>query len=529
LAVANIEFVGAGHRSFPTTSPSSTSSSCDGTPEGTHLIADINPGSGSSTAQAGAISSPPQSGFVSLGNGRALFAATDDLSGFEPWVTDGTVKGTHLVADINPGPDNGTPQYSFGSLSLGDGRALFTATDGVHGNEPWVTDGTAAGTQLLANINLGAAGAGALSFFDLGGGRALFLAKDAAHGHEPWVTDGTPGGTHLLADINLGPEGSFAGVGGFVALNDHHVLFAASQGTSRDLWVTDGTSQGTHLAVKLDAGANSSDPRDFASLGDGRALFSFSTSSSGRELWVTDGTTEGTHLVTDINPGASDSFPGKFESFGNGQALFTADDGTHGQELWLTNGIAEGTHLLADLNSGTPSSKSEGFAVVAEKSVPTMGDDIITGTGSTDTLFGDTSKTLSDSVEGGNDQISGLGDADILLGDASTLSGHARGGDDRLSGGEGNDILSGDAVFMFDNEKGGHDTFVFDDAFGNDTVRDFRQGEDTLEFNVSGLNNTQNLEIASVGFDTVITAGTSGTVTLLGFTGSLTDMDFIFV
>ena len=84
----------------------------------------------------------------------------------------------------------------------------------------------------------GAAGAGALSFFDLGGGRALFLANDAAHGHEPWVTDERQAGTHLLADINSGPEGSFAGVGGFVALNDHDVLFAASQGTSRDLWVT---------------------------------------------------------------------------------------------------------------------------------------------------------------------------------------------------------------------------------------------------------------------------------------------------
>ena len=178
-------------------------------------------------------------------------------------------------------------------------------------------------------------------------------------------------------------------------------------------------------------------PRYFASLGDGRALFSLSTSSSGRQLWVTDGTTQGTHLVTDINPGASDSFPGKFESSGTGSALFTADDGTDGQELWLTNGVAEGTHCGWILNSGNPPINPKGFAVVAEKSVPTMGGDIITGTGSTDTLFGDTSETLSDSVEGGNDQISGLGDADILLGYASTLSGNARGGDDRLSGDAG--------------------------------------------------------------------------------------------
>ena len=89
---------------------------------------------------------------------------------------------------------------------------------------------------------------------------------------------------------------------------------------------------------------------------------------------------------------------------------------------------------------------------------------------------------------------------------------NARAGDDRLSGGEGNDILSGDAVFMFDNEKGGHDTFVFDDAFGNDTVRDFRQGDKKDAPGIQCLRPEQYPEFRDrVGWiDTVITAGTSG-------------------
>jgi ELWxxDGT repeat protein len=268
----------------------------DGTAEGTHLLADLNPGSSNGTAPAGAVSSSPQTGFVSLGNGQALFAADDSRHGFEPWITDGTAEGTRLLADLKPGPDSGTPppgstdpsQFSF--LSLGDGRVLFAATDGAHGYEPWITDGTTEGTHLVADINPGAAGSSAFSLFDFGDGRALFSANDGAHGLEPWVTDGTVDSTHLLADINSGSEGSFAGVGGFTALDEQRVLFAASEGDSRNLWVTDGTSEGTYRAVNLDPGASRSDPRDFFSLGDGRALFSFSTSTSGRELWVTDGT-----------------------------------------------------------------------------------------------------------------------------------------------------------------------------------------------------------------------------------------------
>jgi hypothetical protein len=82
---------------------------------------------------------------------------------------------------------------------------------------------------------------------------------------------------------------------------------------------------------------------------------------------------------------------------------------------------------------------------------------------------------------------------------------------------------------MLDNAQGGSDTFVFDDAFGNDTVGDFRQGEDQLEFDAPGVTDIADLQIAMVGADTVITVGGSDTVTLSGFTGVLTALDFDFV
>jgi Ca2+-binding RTX toxin-like protein len=137
-------------------------------------------------------------------------------------------------------------------------------------------------------------------------------------------------------------------------------------------------------------------------------------------------------------------------------------------------------------------------------------------------------------TRGGDDRLFGgagrdvlQGDADYMIGDAE--GGDALGGDDRLSGGEGDDLLFGDAREMEDNAQGGNDTFVFDDAFGNDTVADFRQGEDELEFNVPGVTDVEDLQIAVVGPDTVITADTLGTVTLSGFTGVLTELEFDFV
>ena len=43
------------------------------------------------------------------------------------------------------------------------------------------------------------------------------------------------------------------------------------------------------------------------------------------------------------------------------------------------------------------------------------------------------------------------------------------------------------------------------------------------------MNGIEDLQIALVGSDTVITAGTAGTITLVGFTSVLTDMDLLFV
>jgi hypothetical protein len=81
---------------------------------------------------------------------------------------------------------------------------------------------------------------------------------------------------------------------------------------------------------------------------------------------------------------------------------------------------------------------------------------------------------------------------------------------------------------MSGNAQGGNDTFVFAGIFDNDTVGDFHQGEDTLEFHVPCVRSIADLQIAIAGSDTVITAGEAGTVTLVDFTGTLTERDLLF-
>jgi len=126
---------------------------------------------------------PPVAQFTPAGN-RLLFAARDE-DGFEPWVTDGTPAGTHRLLDLQPGPGGSYPD---GLVSAG-GRAFFTADDGSHGRELWESDGTPEGTRMLTDLNPG--GYSGLPFYyanlTVSNGYLFFAADDGKTGLEPWV------------------------------------------------------------------------------------------------------------------------------------------------------------------------------------------------------------------------------------------------------------------------------------------------------------------------------------------------------
>src|SRR5581483_425377 len=129
---------------------------------GARLVKDINPsvwGTWTGTGDALPAGSNIHD-MVAAGN-RVFFVADDGQHGEELWVSNGTALGTYLVKDINTTDPTLLPS---GDLELNAGagvdllavmgnRVFFVADDGVHGRELWVSDGTAAGTKMVLNIN----------------------------------------------------------------------------------------------------------------------------------------------------------------------------------------------------------------------------------------------------------------------------------------------------------------------------------------------------------------------------------------
>ena len=214
------------------------------------------------------------------------------------------------------------------------------ADDGIHGLEIWKTDGTAAGTALVEDID-------AL-------GDTLVLFAYGPQGREPWKTDGTAAGTQSLADIHPGSGSSFIENsfwplsrmdGGVVAGGQW--LFRALTPAGWELWASDGTPAGTRQVKRIDqAGSSGLDPLALQSASrpldlTGTLLFNaYDGTTAGRALWKSDGTGGGTSLV--VAPGGPYG-PQSLTAW-QGQAYFLS--GPYGN-LWRSDGTEPGTSLLA--------------------------------------------------------------------------------------------------------------------------------------------------------------------------------------
>ena len=541
----------------------------DGTTEGTQLLRDIYPGSGGSGSF---------NRYLTEVNDKLYFTADDGKNGEELWVTNGTNEGTRLLKDINSSTDSYKGSYPNYLTEL-NGKLYFTANDGINGTELWVSDGTTKGTQLLKDIYSGRdrgnpASSSPRDFTELNG-KLYFLARDSKNGIEPWITDGTTEGTQLLKDIYPGSysDGANSFPRNFTELNGK-LYFTADDGeTGKELWVTDGTTKGTQLLKDIYPGStyypprysnydgvpenhpayynvNYSDPQHYFEF-DNRLYFSAMTGDNlgmfDRELWVTDGTAEGTQLLKDIYPNDLDeenltpgSFPQNFIKFDdklyftandginstytwvtdgtpegtrlfedivpdsgysslninrsiefNGKLYFVANDGETGNELWVTDGTAELNQLVADINlveseSGTSGSNLDDFTVLGNELFFTADNgetgrelfkltitelEKITGTNLSEILIG---TEEADRIKGlkGNDTLGGKAGNDVLNGGADDDVLFGVEGDDALTGGDGNDLLRGQSGNDVLNGGVGDDTLFggnqFDRLNGDD-------------------------------------------------------------
>jgi len=315
----------------------------DGTAAGTTLFFDFEPGAGSSVP------------LVTIAAGRLFVSATTLAYGRELWVSDGTAAGTQLLFDVNPGPANAFPFSGSGGVTSLFGKGLFGADDGVHGREPWITDGTAAGTFMLMDMNPGPGSGINVSTISLSiwGGVAIFGAIGGSVGLEPWATDGTTAGTYLVSDINPGTGGSIFSFSPQATLSPGFLFMASTSATGEEPWITDGTAAGTYPLGDFYPGSGSSQP--FAvDLGTGKALFGANSPTVGYEPWITDGTLSGT-VLAEINPGpgAGTYYTNQLFYATGGRAYFPAYTPATSYELGTSDGTVSGTMLVKDLFAGT--------------------------------------------------------------------------------------------------------------------------------------------------------------------------------
>lgn len=317
------------------------------------MLRDINPGAGGSDPEGFNVAASTSARTV-------VFAANDGTNGREIWKTDGTEATTTMVKDINPGAASSNPQQMT-QLVLNwasnngpyDVRVFFTAEDGVNGRELWRTDGTAAGTFLVKDIN---AGAGSSNIANLTPANwvagAVYQAKVFfSIGTELWSSRGTSGGadTILIKDIGAAPS-NFTVVPNVSATTGYTLFFAAGN----SLWKSNGTAEGTVVVQNFVA-----PPQNLMSFRNAVYFAADDGSGAGTELWKADNTSA--VMLKDINPGAGSSTPMNMRVMGN-LMFFSADNGVHGRELWKTDTTADGTVLVKDINPGPAGSDpSTGF------------------------------------------------------------------------------------------------------------------------------------------------------------------------
>jgi len=235
----------------------------------------------------------------------------------ELWRSDGTVESTvPLAADLSFAIDasRGDAPTSLAVPELG----LMFFSAGEEGDyELWATDGTAAGTRLVKDVN--PAGPSRPSFMATLGGELFFLA-DLPAGKELWRSDGTPEGTERVDSL---------GTGKFTLVRAGEELFLLDEkAAGTDLLRTGGTELSLALSLPSPLLAYAvAGPRLFLAVGGSQA----------RELWVAKGDfTAPFRVLETTGPGLD--------------RLWAAGDDVvfSLSEIWLSDGTAAGTRRLGD-------------------------------------------------------------------------------------------------------------------------------------------------------------------------------------
>jgi ELWxxDGT repeat protein len=245
-----------------------------------------------------------------------LFILATESDGMALWKMDGSAPGTERLAGYpHPFIHPEEAEYIDTHAAALDDVLVFAAPSlAAYKFSLMSTDGTAAGTQVLAGTNID------LSNFKRLGSKVLFSAFDAVGNKSGiYATDGLPGGTAKISDSPiLGAWTETLVCGGF-----YYYTARALGDAEFTLWRSDGTAAGTLPVVPAGTPGRPIEPYHLACDGD-RLVFSALDESGALHLWESDGSAAGTQKLP--GPSLGDEFYDVREVLTlNGQVLYVMD------------------------------------------------------------------------------------------------------------------------------------------------------------------------------------------------------------
>ncbi len=314
-------------------------------------------GTAAATVPVGATELEPSTQLFGF-DGIALFAADDGAVGSEPWVSDGTVAGTHLVANL--APDVVTPESRPGELTWIGDSLVFGASNSRREIWRW---SEALGLDLLHYVDTSfsiqveiTAFEGYAVFSDPpsllriapAGGQAepIFRSTSQRGPSSVSVQRGdlffAAGSSFYLADPDLDGArrlGPAYHPGRGVGVVGGNLVYAADMNEfGEEVWVSDGTENGTFLLEDTAPGEEGSRPNAFTSISGG-VLFG-TTVENVWKLWWTDASPKSPVLLLEVEVDGPTFGPEEMHPAGGG-AYFFVDSG-----LWWSDGTSSGTKLI---------------------------------------------------------------------------------------------------------------------------------------------------------------------------------------
>ncbi|HPF91309.1 MAG TPA: hypothetical protein PLL57_11680 [Flavobacteriales bacterium] len=307
---------------------------------------------------------------IPMPDGGVIFPGYDAMAGYEPWYTDGTTGGTHLLKDIMPGTATGMgdPFPLFQGFDF-DGRAWFLATDGTNGVQLWVSDGTEQGTDEFVSIN-DPDDSGAISLA-WSRNQTRFIVR----GNEGMLSsDGSLAGTSVLHPYFYATPHA-PGLN-YPDSDDGVMYFSASENGTWKLFTTDGVTN----TVVLSGNVPGQGLPYLTKMGD--LLYTFVLDDDDYvSLARIDPSTQSLTVLTNFAEFGG-SFPGLYNAYGfrtdGAHVYFMGNLSEQGRQYWMSDGTAEGTRMVYNfmptVGNGGPDAASANMIVFQDQFVYTAND-----------------------------------------------------------------------------------------------------------------------------------------------------------